>query len=98
MAPGGGSPQPAQPRQSGPLDGPLLFREINTVLQTCRRELLLDPPPLPAFGLNPVVGFTIRERQGWDRLELKVSPDLRWEERPALEDLMVSPGRRATLV
>ena len=75
--------------QSGVLDGPLLFRKINTVLQTCRRELLLDPPPLPAFGPNPVVGFTIRERKGGIALRLKVSPALSWEDRPALEDLMV---------
>jgi hypothetical protein len=75
--------------QSGSLDGPLLFRKINTVLQTCRRELLLDPPPLPAFGPNPVVGFTIREGKGGIALRLKVSPALRWEDRPALEDLMV---------
>lgn len=41
-----------------------LFRKINTVLQTCGRELLLAPPPLPAFGPNPVVGFSIREARG----------------------------------
>jgi hypothetical protein len=75
--------------QSGALDGPLLFRKINTVLQTCRRELLLDPPPLPAFGSNPVVGFTIREGRGGLAMRLKVSPALRWEDRPAQEDLMV---------
>ena len=75
--------------QSGSLDGPLLFRKINTVLQTCRRELLLDPPPLPVFGPNPVVGFTIRQNKGGIALRLKVSPAFRWENRPALEDLMV---------
>jgi len=75
--------------QSGALDGPLLFRKINTVLQTCRRELLLDPPPLPAFGSNPVVGFTIRQGKGGIALRLKVSPAIRWEDRPPLEDLMV---------
>ena len=76
--------------QSGPLDGPiLLFKKINTVLRTCGRELLLDPPPLPAFGPNPVVGFAIREGKGGIALKVKVSPDVRWEDRPALEDLMV---------
>ena len=75
--------------QFGPLDGALLFRKINTVLQTCRRELLLDPPPLPAFGPNPVVGFSIREAKGEISLTVKVSPHVRWEDRPVLEDLMV---------
>ena len=75
--------------QSGSLDGPLLFRKINIVLQTCRRELLLDPPPLPTFGPNPVVGFAIRESRGAIALKLKVSPALCWEDRPVLEDLMV---------
>ena len=75
--------------QSGALDGPLLFKKINTVLQTCGRALLLDPPPLPAFGPNPVAGFTIREGKGGMALKVKVSSDVRWEDRPALEDLMV---------
>ncbi len=75
--------------QSGPLNGILLFKKINAVLRTCGRELLLDPPPLPAFGRNPVVGFTIRERRGRIVLKVKVSPDVRWEDRLALEDLMV---------
>jgi len=46
--------------QSGPLDGCLLFKKLNRVLATCGRKPLLDPPPLPDFGPNPVVGFTIR--------------------------------------
>ena len=75
--------------QSGPLDGALLFRKINTVLQTCGRELLLDPPPLPAFGPNPVVGFSVREARGGISLRVKLAPDVRWEDRPAAEDLMV---------
>jgi hypothetical protein len=75
--------------QSGPLDGILLFKKINSVLRTCGRELLLDPPPLPAFGPNPVAGFTVRERRGEIALKVKVSPEVRWEDRPALEDLMV---------
>src|ERR1039457_2175143 len=36
------------------LDGPLLFKKLNRVLATCGREPLLDPPPLPKFGPNPV--------------------------------------------
>ncbi len=75
--------------QSGPLDGILLFKKINTVLRICARELLLDPPPPPLFGRNPVVGFAIRDVKGGIALKLKVSPDIRWEDRPALEDLMV---------
>ena len=69
--------------QSGRLDGPLLFRKINMVLQTCGRELLLDPPPLPNFGANPVVGFAIRQARDKIALKLKVSPSVRWEDRPA---------------
>jgi hypothetical protein len=66
-----------------------MFRKINTVLQTCQRELLLDPPPLPVFSPNPVAGFVVREGRGGIALKVKVSPDVRWEDRPALEDLMV---------
>jgi hypothetical protein len=75
--------------QSGPLDGPIMFRKINTVLQTRRRELLLDPPQMPSFGPNPVIGFVIREGKGGMALKVKLSPDVRWEHRPKLEDLMV---------
>ena len=75
--------------KSASLDGILLFKKINTVLRTCGREPLLDPPPLPAFGPNPVVGFAIREGKGGMALKVKVSRDVRWEDRPALEDLMV---------
>ena len=60
--------------QSGPLNGVLLFKKINRVLRTCGRETLLDPPPLPAFDPNPVVGFVIRERRGAIALKLKLSP------------------------
>jgi hypothetical protein len=59
------------------------------VLRTCGREPLLDPPPLPVFGPNPVVGFAIRAGRGGIALKVKVSRDVRWEDRPALEDLMV---------
>jgi hypothetical protein len=75
--------------QSGPLDGILLFKKINSVLRTCRRDVLLDPPPGPAFAPNPVVGFAIRPRKDGIAMRLQVSPQVRWEERPALEDLMV---------
>jgi hypothetical protein len=75
--------------QSGPLDGAQFFKKINTVLRTCGREPLLDPPPLPAFDPNPVIGFTIRKRRGGIALKVKLSPKVRWEDRPALEDLMV---------
>jgi hypothetical protein len=50
---------------------------------------LLDPPPQPVFGPNPVVGFSIRQGRGGMALKVKVSPHVRWEDRPALEDLMV---------
>ena len=85
--------------QSGSLDGPFLFRKLNTVLLTCRRKMLLDPPPLPVFGPNPVVGFTIRERKVGRAMRLKVSRAVRWQDRQGLEDLMVfgwapcRPGR-----
>jgi hypothetical protein len=75
--------------KSGPLDGILLFKKLNSVLRTCGRELLLDPPPPPSFGPNPLVGFIVREGRGGIAMKVKVSPDLRWEDRPALEDLMV---------
>ena len=75
--------------KSASLDGALLLKKINMVLRTCGREPLLDPPPLPVFGPNPVVGFTVRERRGGIALKVKLSPDVRWEDRPALEDLMV---------
>jgi len=75
--------------KSGPLDGILLFKKINTVLRTLGREPLLDPPPLPVFGPNPVVGFSIREVRGQLALMLKMSPNVRWDARPGQEDLMV---------
>jgi hypothetical protein len=75
--------------QSGPLDGAMLFKKINRVLRTCGREPLLDPPPSPVFGPNPVVGFAIREARGRIALKVKISPKVCWEARPAQEDLMV---------
>ena len=75
--------------KSSALHGALLLKKLNTVLRTCGREPLLDPPPLPKFGPNPVVGFAIRQGKDGIALKVKVSPDVRWEDRPALEDLMV---------
>jgi len=66
----------------GKLDGPLLFKKLNTVLATCERDLLLDPPPLPKFGPNPVTGFEITEGAEGPVLKLKL------REAP-LADLMV---------
>jgi hypothetical protein len=75
--------------QYGLLDGILLFKKINRVLWTCGREVRLDPPPLPVFGPNPVIGFAIRETRGGMAFRLKVSPQVRWPDRPPLEDLML---------
>jgi hypothetical protein len=60
--------------QSGPLDACQLFKKLNRVLATCGREFLLDPPPLPVFGQNPVVGFTIRDTRRGLALKLQLSP------------------------
>jgi len=75
--------------ESGPLDGLLFFKKINSVLRTCGRALLLDPPPVPVFGPNPVIGFAIREARGRLALRLKLAPEVCWDDRPAEEDLMV---------
>lgn len=75
--------------QSGPLDGALLFKKINTVLRTCGRKPLVNPPPLPVFGPNPVVGFVIRSGKNGIALKLKLSPDAALQARPTQEDLMV---------
>ncbi len=75
--------------QSGPLGGILLFKKLNSVLQICGREVLLDPPPPPAFGPNPVAGFAVGKHRGGLALKVKLSPDFCWEDRPPLEDLMV---------
>jgi hypothetical protein len=75
--------------QSASLDGPLLFKKINRVLATCGREPLLDPPPLPKFGPNPVEGFTIRKGKRGPVFKLKLSREVQWEDRPVLEDIMV---------
>jgi hypothetical protein len=75
--------------QSGTLDGAQFFKKINTVLRTCGREPLWDPPPRPVFDPNPVIGFAIREARGGAALRLKVSPEVPWGARSPLEDLMV---------
>ena len=75
--------------QSGSLDGCQLFKKLNSVLATCGRELLLDPPPLPRFGPNPVKGFEARMDEGKMVLKLQVTRRVRWEARPPLEDIMV---------
>jgi hypothetical protein len=75
--------------QSGTLDGAQFFKKINTVLRTCGREPLLDPPARPVFGPNPVVGFTIRESRGEIALKLKISARACRDGRPPLEDIMV---------
>jgi hypothetical protein len=75
--------------QSGPLDGAQLFKKINLVLATCGRAPLLDPPPLPVFGPNPVTGFAIREVRDRIVLKLKLSPKVLRDARPPHEDLMV---------
>jgi hypothetical protein len=74
---------------SGRLSGVQLFKKLNLVLATCRRPLLLDPPPLPEFGPNPVKGFEIPKAGRDIALILKVSPNLRWKARSPLEDFMV---------
>jgi len=75
--------------QSGSLDGVQFVKKINTVLRTCGRELLLDPPPAPVFGPNPVIGFVIRQVRDRIAFKVKISPEIRWGARPAQEDLMV---------
>jgi hypothetical protein len=78
------------------LSVPLLFAKVNTVLEVCERESLLDAPSLPAFGPNPVKGFEIRRENGRIVFRVKFSPEVRWEERPPLEDIMVFGWTRAT--
>ncbi len=75
--------------QSGLLDGCQLFKKLNRVLATCGREPLLDPPPLPDFGPNPVVGFTIRDTRRGLAFMLQLSSRASQEPFPAQGDLMV---------
>ena len=75
--------------ESGPLDGPLVFRKLNIVLRTCGRALLLDPPPPPSFGRNPIMRLVVGEGKRGISLRLQLWPDVVWEDRPPLEDLMI---------
>ena len=68
--------------KSRPLDGQKFFNKINTVLAICGREPLLDPPPRPEFGPNPVVALTATNGPGAIALKLSLS------EAPK-EDIMV---------
>jgi hypothetical protein len=72
-------PKLGKPR---PLDGQKFFNKINTVLATCGREPLLEPPPRPQFGPNPVVALTASSGPGGIALMLSLS------ETPA-EDIML---------
>jgi hypothetical protein len=65
-----------------PLDGQKFFNKINTVLATCGRKPLLEPPPRPEFGPNPVVALTATNGPGGIALMLSLS------EIPS-EDIMV---------
>jgi hypothetical protein len=79
--------------QHGRLDGRLLFLKLNRVLATCGQAPLIDPPPLPRFGPNPVKGFSIS--QAGDGVVLKLTID-----QTPVEDIMLfaspprNPGRR----
>ena len=72
-------PKLGKPR---PLDGQKFFNKINTVLAICGREPLLEPPPRPEFGPNPVIALTATNGPGGFALMLSLS------ETPA-EDIMV---------
>jgi hypothetical protein len=74
---------------AGRLSGVQLFKKLNLVLATCGRPLLLDPPPLPEFGPNPVKGFEIAKAGRDIALILKASSKFRWKARSSLEDFMV---------
>jgi hypothetical protein len=82
-------PKLGKPR---PLDGQKFFNKINTVLAICGREPLLEPPPRPEFGPNPVVAFTATNGPGGIALMLGLNMT------PA-EDIMLfasppcNPGR-----
>jgi hypothetical protein len=72
-----------------PLDGCQLFKKINRVLATCHREPLLDPPPRPDFGPNPIEAFKVRDTNRGFVFKLVLSPKVPWEMRPPLEDIML---------
>ena len=72
-------PKLGKPR---PLDGQKFFNKINTVLAICGREPLLEPPPRPEFGPNPVIALTATNGPGGFALMLSLS------ETPT-EDIMI---------
>ncbi len=74
---------------SGRLSGCQLFKKLNRVLATSGRGPLLDPPPLPQFGPNPVRSFEIQQVRGGIAMLLNLIPKFRWADRPPLEDLMI---------
>jgi hypothetical protein len=63
-------PKLGKPR---PLDGQKFFNKINTVLAICGREPLLEPPPRPEFGPNPVIALTASDGPGGIALMLSLS-------------------------
>ena len=65
-----------------PLDGQKFFNKINTVLAICGKEPLLDPPPRPEFGPNPVTALTAAKGPGGIALMLGMRETL-------TEDIMV---------
>jgi len=74
---------------SAPLEASQVFKKLNRVLATCGRPTLFDPPPLPEFAPNPVIGFEIRNENGSPAFKVRVSSPIPWEARSPLEDLMV---------
>ena len=58
------------------------FNKINTVLAICGREPLLEPPPRPEFGPNPVVALTATNGSGGIALMLSLS-------KPPAADIML---------
>ncbi len=75
--------------QNGRLNACQLFKKLNSVLATCHRALLLDPPPLPQFGHNPVAGFEVGHARSGFLFKLQLGRKALSEVRSPLEDLMV---------
>ena len=63
-------PKLGKPR---PLDGQKFFNKINTVLAICGHEPLLEPPPRPEFGPNPVIALAATNGPGGIDLMLSLS-------------------------
>jgi hypothetical protein len=59
--------------QSGPLSGYLLFIKINCSLAAVGLEMVMDPPNVPEFGVNPVGELIISNSEGLIALRLGVS-------------------------